>query len=71
MNGEQLEIEKEMFSYVVTTDRRGHLFVTDYNNECMQMFSTSDGKYLGSLMKDSEAIGGIFSVQWSAEGTKW
>ena len=67
MNGEQLEIEKENVSYGVTTDGRGHLFVTDYNNECIQTFSASDDQYLGCLMKGSEAIGGIFSVQLSAE----
>ena len=28
----------------VTTDERGHLFVTDIGNHCIQMFSVSDGQ---------------------------
>ena len=34
----------------VTTDGRGHLFVTDCGNHCIQMFSVSDGQYLGYLV---------------------
>ena len=64
-----LEIGKAIFSYGVTTDKRGHLFVTDYNNECIQTFSASDGQYLGLLMKGSEAIGDIFSVKCSTESS--
>ena len=40
----------------VTTDGRGHLFVTDgfSGNRCIQMFSISDGQYLGCLIKGGE-----------------
>ena len=38
----------------VTTDGRGHLFVSDHNNHCIQVFSVSDGKYLGYLILDAE-----------------
>ena len=69
MNGEELEIEKEMFSYGVTTDGCGHLFVTDYNNECIKMFSASDDQYLVPLMKGVKIIRGKFSVHWSAESS--
>ena len=34
----------------VTTDGRGHLFVCDTSNNCIQMFDT-DGKYIGVLLK--------------------
>ena len=62
----KLGLEKKIYSYGLTTDKRGHLFVTDYNNECIQMFSASDGQYLVPLMKGVEIIGGIVSVHWSA-----
>ena len=38
----------------VTTDGHGHLFVCDFNNYAIQMFSVSDGQYLGCLIKEGE-----------------
>ena len=38
----------------ITADRHGHLFVFDAGNRCVQMFSVSDGQYLGSLIKEGE-----------------
>ena len=37
----------------MAADRKGHLFVSD-NNKCIQMFSASDGQYLGCLIKEGE-----------------
>ena len=52
-------IEKDMDFMVLTNDGRGHLFVGDYvnGNKCIQMFSATDGQYLGCLMKDIEKFG--------------
>ena len=36
----------------ITTDGRGHLLVNDNHRRCIHMFSVSDGKYIGCLMKD-------------------
>ena len=33
---------------------RGHLFVCDFNNYAIQMFSVSDGQYLGCLIKEGD-----------------
>ena len=51
----------------VTHDGRGHLFVADRNNGCVQMFSLSDGKYLGPLNKGLETICDPGSIYWSSE----
>ena len=51
----------------VTTDERGHLFVADYNNEYIHMFSTSEGQYLGRLMKGVETLGNPGRVYWIAD----
>ena len=51
----------------VTTDEYGHLFVADYDNKCIHMFSTSEGQYLGCLIKGVETIGVPARVYWSAE----
>ena len=67
MNRKQLEIENEMLFHGVTMDGRGHLFVTDYNNKCVQMFSASDGHYLGRLMKGVETLFKPAGVYWTAE----
>ena len=31
-----------------------HLFVCDFNNNAIQMFSVSDGQYLGLLIREGE-----------------
>ena len=51
----------------VTTDGRGHLFVGDRGNGCIQMFSASDGQYLGHLMKGAETISDPGRIYWSVE----
>ena len=51
----------------VTTDGHGHLFVCNTANECIQMFSASDGQYLGRLMRGVETIGYPAKVHWNAE----
>ena len=49
----------------ITADADGHLFVCDEQNKCIQMFSTSDGQYLGTLMTDlEEGIGDPFNLCW-------
>ena len=67
VDGKVCGMERALRANGVTTDGRGNLFVADRGNECIQMFSASDGQYLGRLMKGVETIGGPFSVQWSAE----
>ena len=49
-------LQKALCAVGFATDRRGHLFVSDgFNgNSCIQMFSVSDGQYLGCLIKEGE-----------------
>ena len=56
--------EKHIKAMGITTDGRGHLFVTDHNNHCIQMFSVSDGKYLGYLILDSKMIPSRSFITW-------
>ena len=52
-------------SYGVTGDSNGRLFVTDYNNKCIQMFSASDGQYLGCFMKQGDqGLGNVYRLRW-------
>ena len=48
----------------VATDGRGHLFVCDEANECIQLFST-DGLYIGCLVRQGEhGLGEPRLVRW-------
>ena len=38
----------------VAGDSNGRIFVADYTNSCIQMFSASDGQYLGRLLKNGD-----------------
>ena len=67
MDGQVTGMEEAVDVRAVTTDERGHLFVADYNNECIHMFSTSEGQYLGRLMKGVETIGNPGRVYWSVD----
>ena len=44
-------LEKLMDVRGVITDGRGRLYVCDFTNYAIQMFSVSDGQYLGCLIK--------------------
>ena len=46
MTGKLLGTKNASEARKVTTDGRGHLFVSDGVNRCIQMFSVSDGQYL-------------------------
>ena len=51
----------------ITTDGCGHLFVSDgwNGNRCIQMFSVSDGQYLGCLIKEGEqSLGRPNRISW-------
>ena len=43
-------MEKNLEAAAVAADGRGHLFVVDYANSCVQMFRT-DGTYMGAILK--------------------
>ena len=60
-------MEQAVLATGATTDGRGTLFMGDRGNECIQMFSASDGQYLGRLIKDVETIGNPRRVHWSPE----
>ena len=41
-------------SYAVSRGDNGRLYVTDATNNCIQMFSASDGQYLGCFLKQGD-----------------
>ena len=46
------KIPRGLFSsYAVSGDGNGRIFMADFTNNCIQMFSASDGQYLECLMK--------------------
>ena len=46
-------MEKAMAPEAVTADDRGHLFICDSRNRCVQVFTTH-GVYLGAILKERE-----------------
>ena len=53
-------------SQSVTGDGNGRLYVTDATNNCIQMFSASDGQYLGYFIKQGDqGLGNLHRLQWS------
>ena len=67
VDGKMDRMEQVLDAGGVSTDGRGHLLVADSGNECIQMFSASDGHYLGFLMRGVETIGDPIRVHWSPE----
>ena len=56
--------KKEINCVSVATDGRGHLFVCDEANKCIQLFSR-DGLYIGRLIKSGEhGLGVPGLVRW-------
>ena len=60
--GKLEEMEEKIGSFGITTDGRGHLFVCDVNNMCIQMFCVRDGAYMGALM--IRGLGEPYRVEW-------
>ena len=56
---------RNLFALHVVSDGRGHLFVGDRRNGCIQIFSVVDGQYLGCLMKDVEDFRETYRIYWS------
>ena len=49
----------------LTGDGNGHLFIWDNDSKCIQMFSTLNGRYLGSFMRGVElGLGSVFCLQY-------
>ena len=74
VKGQSPGMELVMWANEVTTDGRGHLYVCDkstytgsfHGNACIQMFSVSDGEYLGALInKGKQKFGDPWRVRWS------
>ena len=47
-------MENQMVVGGIIASGRGHLFVCDFNNNAIQMFSVSDGQYLRCLVREGE-----------------
>ena len=48
----------------VTTDGRGHLFASDYNNHSIHVYSVSDGSYIRSLRGGDNALCKPEFIRW-------
>ena len=58
-------MEKGIAAYGVAADGRGHLYIADYDNHCIQMFSVSDGSYLRCLVvKGAKSLGRPDKIRW-------
>ena len=57
-------MEADICASGVATNGRGHLFVADSKNCCIQMFSVSKGYYMGCVMKDVETFGCPYCIRW-------
>ena len=56
-------MEKAFEAGSITGDDHGNIFVCDGGNWAIQMFSVSDGKYLGCLLrKGDQGFGGPFVI---------
>ena len=57
-------MEKSLDASGIAANGRGHLFVADGANRYIQMFSASDGQYLGRLMTHNDADEYPSEMRW-------
>ena len=50
----------------ITSDRRGHLYVCDYTNQRIHMFSVVNGRYMG-VLGQGKLKGAPWKIQWWEE----
>ena len=60
-------IEKDMHLNAVTADERGHMLVSDRNNECIHVLSVSDGSYIRCFLKGDDTLGRPEFIRWCKE----
>ena len=66
--GYMLRMKKELQPRGITSDDQEHLFVCDEANSCVQIFSVSNGKYLGTLLKKGDNSQGVpRGIRWHKE----
>ena len=64
LSGTPSQTEDKMLVTGVATDGRGHLFVADDGNKCIQMFSVSDGTHIRCLLKDENTLSNPDIIRW-------
>ena len=72
IQGNLPEMEKQITAWSVTTDGKGRLFVCEgpTGNRCVQMFSVSDGEYIGPLIREGEeGLGTPCCIRWREQSS--
>ena len=67
--GKLAGMQEVLWPMGLATDGRDHLFISDgkADNNCIKMFSVSDGQYLGCLIKEGEqGLGSPDSICWNS-----
>ena len=68
VSGKLPGMEHEIHAYGITADEQGHLFVTDWENECIHALSVRDGTHLGVVVrKGQEGVGEPHEIIWHNE----
>ena len=69
VKGKVAGMEQEICAEALTTDARGHFFVCDRDNECIQIF-TVGGTYLGSLFEERrQSLEQPLKLRWNIAKT--
>ena len=62
--GKVAGMHQDMAAWGVAIDWRGHVFVSDITNMCVQVFSV-DGVYIGAILKHGElGLGELLNICW-------
>ena len=65
VNGMLPGMDKVLDVMRITADEDGHVFVLDFNNNCIHMF-TVNGKYITTLLREGEeGLGQMKVIRWS------
>ena len=54
VKGRLTGMKKDVSLWGVTSDGHGHLLLRDTENRCIQMFSVTDGRYMGDVLREGE-----------------
>ena len=60
-------MEMDFRPHSLSTDEHGHLYVVDYDNDCVLMFSIEEGSHMGVVLSEEQGLDDFREISWCGQ----